>query len=614
VEDQIVLQALANFLADKVRSRRRKVEAKLVFSNFLETDGNGIFFLQSWHKGYTGYLEKINDFYVKGYRWVAQFDLAAFYDTISHELLFKTAFPNTEQSAHQDTVCKWLQTWATPRQTWPLGHGIPQGPVATDFLAEVFLLPVDEFMGPKFRYLRYVDDIRLFGKTEFEVQTAVRDLEMLSRDRGIIPQGKKFAITQVTSVREAIGMLPSIRPTGEGIDLALAFSPKSALKHFQYAIKGRPRRINDKSRARFVLFRATPSTRLRNLVLNLLPKHPEHIDAFVHYLRQFRRSEKLVEACVGCIKATPYTYVRGELLAMLAPIMKPQDFRPVREYAISIAKDKNAGIAAKWGALAFLCRAERLGLGRYSRFALHQHPGVQALVISHLPKHVLFSPESVAQFLKRKSMEPGLAFADQVIIHRQSLANLGVTVEEIPTQVSNVLRELGVIPGKPIGVDPMGEILYRRYNVSKQSFWRVLFANEYLHGLQQLTQAEKLFYMGRSQWLNYQNSFNNTLFLALQAHLNKLGHAGACKTRDKNGKLIKFGSMLAVPHPFPVAYPVIADGLKRTNDRRNKLDSSHPYDEKTGTRNNPLSKREQSDLVNALSRSYVAIHGLKLGS
>lgn len=607
VEDQIVLQALANFFADKVQVRRRKVEAKLVFSNFLEADGTSIFFLQNWRKCYTTYLERINEFYDKGFRWVAQFDLAAFYDTISHELLFKTAFPNTRQSPHQDTVCAWLQMWATPHTTWPLGHGIPQGPIASDFLAEVFLLPMDEIMGRRYRYLRYVDDIRLFGKTEFEVQAAVRDLERLCRDRGIIPQGKKFAITQVTSVREAIGMLPSLRPAGEGIDVALALSPKASLRYFRDSIRGRPRRIDDKSRARFVLYRAAPSTRLRNLVLKLLPRHPEHIDAFVHHLRQYRRSQKMVDACADCIKVTPYRYVRGEILAMLAQTAKPQDVRRLRDFAIDIAKDKDAGVAAKWGALLFLCRAEQLGLGRYSRFALHQNPRVQSLIISHLPRQTLFSPEAVTQFLKRRSIEAGLAFADQMILHRQSPSDLGVPIEDLPTQVTNVLRELGVIPGNPTGADPMGEILRRRYGVPRQPVWRALLGSEYLHALQQLTQAEKLFDMGRSQWLNYQNSFNNTLFLALQFHLTRLGLPGACRTKDKNGKLIKFGNMLSAAHPLPTAYPVIAEGLKLANDRRNRLDSSHPYDEKTGMRNNPLSKREQGGLANKLATCYAEI-------
>jgi hypothetical protein len=122
-----------------------------------------------------------------------------------------------------------------------------------------------------------------------------------------------------------------------------------------------------------------------------------------------------------------------------------------------------------------------------------------------------------------------------------------------------------------------------------------------------LKQAEKLFDMGRSQWLNYQNSFNHAAFLALQKHLNRLGLPGACKTTSKAGELINFGNMLSVPHPFPTNRPVIAAAFDAANRRRNKLDSSHPYDSKTGNRNSALTKPEQTKLVTQLKAAFADI-------
>jgi hypothetical protein len=361
VEDQIVFQALANAFAEKIRLQRQKVVAKSVFSNQPNADPGSIFFLQNWRVGYRAYLDRIEKFFDDGFRWVAHFDLAAFYDTISHELLFRTAFPRHKPTSGKASICEWLQKWSTPRVAWPLQHGIPQGPIASDFLAEVFLLPLDERMGRKHCYVCYVDDIRLFGKTELEVQAAVRDLEMLCRDRGLIPQGKKFAITQAASAREALGSLPSIPPVGEPSKEVAGLSPSRAEKLFESAINGRPKRIQDKSRARFVLFRAAPSSQLRARVVKLMPRHPEHIDAIVHYLKQFKRSDGLVKACIEYLEATPYRHVRGELLQVLAPIVTKAECRRLLDAAIAIAKDTDAGVAAKWGAIVLLCRAEELG-------------------------------------------------------------------------------------------------------------------------------------------------------------------------------------------------------------------------------------------------------------
>jgi len=80
--------------------------------------------------------------------------------------------------------------------------------------------------------------------------------------------------------------------------------------------------------------------------------------------------------------------------------------------------------------------------------------------------------------------------------------------------------------------------------------------------------------------VNYQNSFNHTAFLALQEHLNRLRLPGASRTKNKHGELIKYGTMLSGKHPFAIHRPVIAKAFDAANRRRNKLDSSHPYDEK----------------------------------
>jgi hypothetical protein len=156
-------------------------------------------------------------------------------------------------------------------------------------------------------------------------------------------------------------------------------------------------------------------------------------------------------------------------------------------------------------------------------------------------------------------------------------------------------------------VDPMAELLHKRYGTEIRFAWREFFGAEYGHAIQQLIQAEKLFYMGRSQWLFYQNSFNNCLFLSLQEYLNRMSLAGACKTKQPNGKLISYGNMLLGSHPFPKNHAILAGALEETNRRRNRLEGAHPYDQKTGGRNTPLTKKEQTSLVNLLTDGYKAL-------
>jgi hypothetical protein len=612
IEDQIALQAIANILAEKVRKRRQAVEGKVVFSNQLNADKDSIFFLEHWGTCYRRYLDQIESLYVRGYKWVAHFDLAAFYDTISHELLLKTVYPNMKTSIDGNAVCEWLKKWITPRETWPLQHGIPQGPQSSDVLAEIFLLPIDESMAKsrKHAYVRYVDDIRIFGKTELEVQAAVQKLEALCRDRGLIPQGKKFAIVELKSLKDALGMLPSIPSDGGKSQVSPLMTEGQAVKYFRDALGGRPLRVTDKSRLRYVLFRGPPSAKIRRWVLQLMAHHPEHIEAFAVYLRQFRRSRVMVKACTDLLRFTPSPFVKGELFHLLAAWVTKVEAKRLLLIAQSLVKQKDSGVAAKWGAMNFLCRAEALGLGGHSKFVLTQSGLVQSLAMSALPTTTLFAPASVAKFLERKAVEPGLAFAVEAMRHRKTFKSFGVTKAALPSQVQNVFAELGMIPGPHATVDPMAELLHGRYGLLKTPVWKAFFGGEYIHALRQMKQAEKLFDMGRSQWLNYQNSFNHAAFLALQGHLNRLRLSGASKIKNKRGELIKYGSMLSGTHPFAVNHAMIARAFDAANRRRNRLDSSHPYDEKTGTRNSALTKREQTLLVNQLKVAFADILSL----
>ena len=148
----------------------------------------------------------------------------------------------------------------------------------------------------------------------------------------------------------------------------MASSTNRARRLLAKALEGRPQRIKDKSAARYVLFHAPPDTVIRNTVLRLLPRHPEHIEAFVFYLGQFRLSKAVIDVCSRVARQTPYRFVQGEILRFLATVVSiNRDTRRLCDLATSIAKDRDAGVAAKWGAIEFLCRCEEIGLGAYSR-------------------------------------------------------------------------------------------------------------------------------------------------------------------------------------------------------------------------------------------------------
>src|SRR4030042_2229433 len=86
LEDQIILQALANLFANKFRDVRQPLLGKAVFSNWLSHPNDSEFFLNDWQYGYKSYRKQLIKCFIDGYSWVADFDLSAFYETIPHVL------------------------------------------------------------------------------------------------------------------------------------------------------------------------------------------------------------------------------------------------------------------------------------------------------------------------------------------------------------------------------------------------------------------------------------------------------------------------------------------------------------------------------------------------
>ena len=88
IEDQIVLQAFANLAAKRMQKKRSPLQFKVVFSNILQKP-ESIFFFRQWQYTYGAFQRRIKNHYAAGMRWVGDFDLAAFYETVSHESHFQ---------------------------------------------------------------------------------------------------------------------------------------------------------------------------------------------------------------------------------------------------------------------------------------------------------------------------------------------------------------------------------------------------------------------------------------------------------------------------------------------------------------------------------------------
>lgn len=615
LEDQIVLQGIANLMAKKLANRRKKVVMKYVFSNVL-SDSKSIFFVKDWRRTYSAFQKKVRGHYINNLKWVADFDLAAFYDTISHDLLFKNTYPRSHENEDLNMIRNYMQTWSSTKSSSSYGHGIPQGPIASDFLAECFLLPIDEALMKRSGYTRYVDDIRLFGKTEKDVREAVIELEIRCRERGLIPQSGKFLIKHASSYKEALGMLPSIAaPRDE--DTAPGIPPEEAIPAFMASLDINSGRIEDRTRARFVLYRAEPCEELQRAAIRLLPQQPEHIDSLISYLRQCGISQEIWNVCRETSALTPYEYVRGELWQVMASMLRSQKIWAVLELdemveeAIMMIKDKKVGFAGKLGAGSFLAEAERITQKKLTRwFNFLENPLLQALLGSLLPPSAITAEGPAPKLFARTAFEPGISLTS--MMHQCSIkpSAIGVPEHHLAQQIQDTLKILGLGASSTKPQDPISKMLDARFQISTDGIFRKLLGNEYNHAAGLLVQADAVYRSGPSHWLSYQNSFNHALFLALQKEMAARNFQGAVSTINAKGQLISFGANLDNTNTFSKFHPVIATAFRAVNDRRNKLPGSHPYDTKTKGRNRFLKSRERDYLGKMLGKAYMEISNL----
>ncbi len=612
VEDQILLQAFANRVADKVREKRRKVELACVFSNQLATPADSIFFTEQWQRTYRKFQEKCEGLFNQGYQWTADFDLSAYYDTISHNVLKQIVSPRANDTDAWNQIGKWLQTWSAVDSDSMKGHGIPQGPIASDFLAEAFFLPIDlDMLKRKIAYIRYVDDIRLFGKTENEVREAAIILEQLCRERGLIPQSSKFGIRELKTAEDAMGSLPSIPPTDGRQPNDSTMPADQARQMLVSALNKKHSMVADKSRFRFIMYRAPTDAVVLRHVLRLLPRHPEHIDSFMAYFGNYSRSNPIANAAIRYLESgVPYSYVRGELYHLLARIAARSELQKALPMARNDARRRNRCAALSWGVMHFLIRCEKEQLSGIGRRLNTETPLSRSLLASILPDEAFSRGQVVTQMLKG-TLEEQLAASREMQRRKVSLQNLGLRRQQMTPHVCRALCALGVIRrGLRHNVDWISNRLVSRYGIPARPVWRTLLGTEYEHALQILIEADASFDSARSHWLSLQDSFNDVLVRQLFAYLATQNLPGHARTIGNNGKLVDFGTLIQVGAPFDTAYPNEARLLRDVHERRNQLPGSHPYNKKGGARNRFLKKAEQQPLVTMLGQIYTQLSGI----
>lgn len=321
VNDQIAYQACVNIVAEELKKRTSKRSRTTVFYHLYAGRRSPFFYLR-WETSYAAYANAIRDNFAKGFRWVANFDLTSFYDTIDHHVLkvflAKSGIDADTTQFLLDNLKQWTDvTWSRGRAR-PIyhEHGIPQGPQASGMLSEVILQHFDA-LGDRnkrdVRYLRYVDDIKLMAKDEKTLRRRLVALDLSAKEIGLFPQGAKIAIREISSAEEEIKSV-SLPPEP-------AANPNATQQHIQSRIRvlanrGRP---ENTTRLKYALPHLKPTAKTNNVLWKVLLGRPDLADTITrHFAKYAKLPGSLADRVIAEVVAEGvYHSVNAELLNLL---------------------------------------------------------------------------------------------------------------------------------------------------------------------------------------------------------------------------------------------------------------------------------------------------------
>lgn len=166
IQDWVMYEALVIFLISKISKNISK--RSFSASKFKDkTTGT-----QAWKN----FDLKSRDLYEKGFHFVVNTDISGYFENIDlnelrNKLINHIGPSDSESRVIIDSLLtNFLYPWSSGRR---YNFGLPQGPNASTFLGEIYLDNVDGEMEEEKGYIRYVDDIRIFCKTEIEAKKAL---------------------------------------------------------------------------------------------------------------------------------------------------------------------------------------------------------------------------------------------------------------------------------------------------------------------------------------------------------------------------------------------------------------------------------------------------------
>lgn len=576
IEDQIVYQAMANVVAEKLSPHVRSRYNKQVFGH-LYAGTSSTWFYRKWSDGYKAFNTAAEEAFKSGFTWTASFDLTAFYDSIDHNVLCHMLSKIGLDEGFGRRLAQFLVQWtATSTQIYH-NHGIPQGPLSSGLIAEVVMKHFDDQRLSRFevKSFRYVDDIRLFAKKEDHLRHALVALDRLSKDVGLFPQSGKIDIHKVENIDDELKSVSNpIEPT-----LSTPEPDQKALRMRITELSPRFR-VAHPTRFKFLLAKATPSAALADRLWRIYEHAPHIYPQVAGHLSKFeeipeRQAIRLIQeietqelypavraafihACVGKLPKTTIPLAK----ATLKPLWEPKHSQ------VDISD-------ALWR---WLCREKHL-TNAQMRY------GLSSNLPSWLQMRLLFAmqwpditPSQCATWLNHSMRSK---HADVAISAAWLCGMYGIKpakpVKEINPLAKLMLKELGLIRRADSSVCGVRLAISEMTGHDIPVQWRKFFGKSYKRAEAQVNTCKGYFKTDPSAWCNAIDVFNDLWLESLYRNDTSLG----------GYTLGQIGSVLGSTR-LKSNYPSIGRMAEQIHKKRLESDLSHSKVSKTKKPTKPI--------------------------
>lgn len=572
VEDQIVYQAAVNLIAERLFPKVRQRYLKSVFGH-LYAGKSSPWFYRKWSAGYTAFNDTTHKAVDDGFIYAASFDLTACYDSLDHSVLRHFLARLGFDPDFCRKLTDWLGTWAATDKGIFHSHGIPQGPLSSGLLSEVVLSYFDDLnlKRSEFRYLRYVDDIRLFARDEHTLRRLLVALDRKSKDIGLFPQGSKIGIHRVASIND------ELKTVSNPPEPSIRFRFVDQKRLFARLCELSPRhRIANATRFKYLLAHAEPSAKLTARLWRVLERHPEVYRNICRYLSRYGKLPRVAaEQIVAAIKSNDlYPSVRAEFISAAdGRLPKAQD-KVLTKYLKGLWTPRSMQ-ADLMGAIGlFLIRAGALTDGQI-RYACKVAPSwwARAKLIEAT------KTDTVSIATSRTIVEAGIR--DPCGVPALTAAWIGFQIDHVPSGLRHdwnkgaaiLMREIGLIRRSTAKFCGIQHSLSKLDKNLATLNWRRLFGSGYKYAELQIVEAVAASKVNITNFVNLLDVFNDRL---LDAVFRADGGIGKYN-------LGQIGSALgSASSKFATKYPMTYKLAREVHQRRFASMGSHPIVRNSG--------------------------------